>query len=514
MIRQLEVDGVPTLLAPAAGPVRAGLVFRVGVADETLARRGVTHLLEHLALAPLGLLDHDANGMTEALFSSFVVRGGPEEVVAFLNTVCGNLCEPPTDRIDVEREILGVEESGRPRGSLGRLPLWRHGARDHGLVSYPEYGLPGITGDDVREWAASRFTRGNAVLFLTGDEVPRGLRLPLPEGERRPVPTPSSALPHTPAYFSDGAGLVALDAVVARRAAAVVYAGVLERELFRALRQEEGLSYQVATGYQPLGDATASLRAFADSSPDRQDALLGGFVDTLATLRVGRIARADRDVAVARRLEALAHPEADADRLPQCARDLLTGAPVRDLDELRAELAAVTVDDLREVAREAAASALLLVPAGLRADWAGFSAAPTFSEDSVEGKAHQGRDDHSQLIVGDDGVTVADGEAVATVRYADCAALLVWPDGARRLIGHDGIVVHVEPNLFEPVPDLAVVDQAVAADRHVTLPARPDDAIPPPPPEVGRLSRMVRSVRETGNTVTAWLSATLLDPGR
>lgn len=514
MIRQLEVDGVPTLLAPAAGPVRAGLVFRVGVADETLARRGVTHLLEHLALAPFGLLDHDANGTTEALFSSFVVRGGPEEVVAFLHTVCGNLCDPPTDRLDMEREILAVEESGRPRGGLGRMPLWRHGARDHGLVSYPEYGLPGITGDDLREWATSRFTRGNAVLFLTGDEVPRGLRLPLPEGERRPVPPPSSALPHTPAYFSDGAGLVALDAVVRRRAAAVVYASVLERELYRTLRQEEGLSYQVAAGYQPLGDGTASLRVLANSSPDRQDALLGGFVDTLATLRVGRIASTDRDVAVARRVDALAHPEADADRLPQCARDLLTGAPLRDLDELRAEFVAVTVDDLRDVAREAAASALLLVPAGLRADWAGFTAAPTFSDDSVEGTIHQGRSDDSQLIVGADGVTGVDGENLVTVRYADCAALLLWPDGARRLIGHDSIVVHVEPNLFEPVPDLAVVDRAVPADRHVTMPARPDDAIPPPPPELGRLTRVVRSAREAGNTVTAWLSATLLDPER
>ncbi|MGW5670737.1 M16 family metallopeptidase [Micromonospora sp. NPDC003776] len=514
MIRQLAVDGVPTLLAPAAGPIRAGLVFRVGIADESLARRGVTHLLEHLALAPLGLLDHDANGTTESLFSSFVVRGGPEEVVSFLHTVCRNLSEPPTDRLEVEREILRVEENGRPRGGLGRLPLWRHGARDHGLVSYPEYGLPGLTGDEVREWAASRFTRGNAVLFLTGDEVPPGLRLPLPEGERRPVPTPSSALPQTPAYFSDGVGLVALDAVVKRRAAAVVYASVLERELFRSLRQEEGLSYQVAAGYQPRGDGRATLRAFADSSPDKQDALLGAFVDTLAALRVGRIASADRDTAVARRVEALAHPETDADRLPQCARDLLTGAPVHDLDELRAELAAVTVDDLREVAGEAATSALLLVPDGLRADWAGFTAAPTSSEDSVEGATHQERESDAQLIIGPDGVTGVSGDALATVRYVDCAALFVWPDGARRLIGEDGMVVHIEPNLFEPLPDLAVVDRAVPADRHVAMPARHSDAIPPPPPQVGRLTRMVRSAREAGNTVTAWLSATLLDPGR
>ena len=48
MIRETEVDGVPTLLAPRNGPLAAGLTFRVGQADETLATAGITHLLEHL----------------------------------------------------------------------------------------------------------------------------------------------------------------------------------------------------------------------------------------------------------------------------------------------------------------------------------------------------------------------------------------------------------------------------------------------------------------------------------
>ncbi|MEU4480650.1 insulinase family protein [Micromonospora sp. NPDC023966] len=511
MIRQFDVDGVPTLLAPAPGPVRAGLVFRVGVADETLARRGVTHLLEHLALAPLGPLDHDANGMTDALFTSFVIRGGPAEVTTFLATVCRHLHQPPPGALAIEREILRVEQRGRGHDEL---PLWRHGARDHGLVSYPEYGVPGLTEDDLREWAARWFTRQNAALFVTGDDLPAGLRLDLPDGARQPLPAPSSALPETPAYFAAGAGLVALDAVVRRRAAGAVYAGVLERELFRSLRQEDGLSYLVTAGYQPRYDGTATVRAMADALPDKQDAVLGGVIDVLATLRVGRITPADRDVVVTRHREALSAPHTDADRLPGCARDLLTGQPVRDLDEVRAELDAVTVDDLRDVAGEVAASALLIVPQGHTADWAGFSAAPTTSEEAVEGKAHQGTDGETELTIGADGITATYGEAVSTVRYAECAALLVWPDGARRLIGEDGIAVHVEPNLFVPTPDLAVADAALPPERHVLMPARRAEQIPPPPPVVGRLTRIRRSVREATNTAGAWLSATLLDPGR
>ena len=45
-----EVDGVRTIWAEVPGPLRAGLVLRMGAADETLARRGAGHLLEHLAL--------------------------------------------------------------------------------------------------------------------------------------------------------------------------------------------------------------------------------------------------------------------------------------------------------------------------------------------------------------------------------------------------------------------------------------------------------------------------------
>ncbi|MFB6956442.1 hypothetical protein ACFCYB_05240 [Streptomyces sp. NPDC056309] len=37
-VHRTETDGIPTLFAQADGPMRAGLAFRVGVADETLAR--------------------------------------------------------------------------------------------------------------------------------------------------------------------------------------------------------------------------------------------------------------------------------------------------------------------------------------------------------------------------------------------------------------------------------------------------------------------------------------------
>jgi hypothetical protein len=57
-VQRTTVAGVPAWWAPADGPVTATLMFRTGHADETLANAGITHLVEHLALFPLGRCDY------------------------------------------------------------------------------------------------------------------------------------------------------------------------------------------------------------------------------------------------------------------------------------------------------------------------------------------------------------------------------------------------------------------------------------------------------------------------
>ncbi|MFJ5531530.1 insulinase family protein [Streptomyces sp. NPDC093261] len=475
-IHPTEVDGIPTLFAYGTGPVRAGLVFRVGVADETLGRAGVTHLVEHLALHRQGLADYHFNGATKAAFTHFHVEGAEHEVVAYLQGVCASLADLPMERLETEKEILRTEESRR---DVGQLPLWRYGAQGHGLVSYPEWGVRGLGPEDVREWARTWFTRGNAALWVAGERLPAGLSLGLPAGGRRPMPAVTSALPATPAYFSDGKGGVLLDAVVKDTTAARLYAGVLERELSRALRQEGGYSYTAATDYASRRDGFALVTAFADALPAKQDAVLGGFVDVLAALQVGRIGQADLEAVRTRVDGGLTAPDAAVRRLPGAAEDLLAGRPVRSIDELRSELWAVTPGHLHTVALEAAGTALLQVPAGHSADWAGYKEAPTSSPYAVTGRRFASvRGDGTALVVGDDGISLTarakDGaEEAVTVHYRACAAMLSWPDGGRRLVGTDGLVIEVEPGLYGvDAHTMAAVDAAVPPHAVVWLPAR------------------------------------------
>ncbi|MET8134006.1 insulinase family protein [Streptomyces sp. NPDC006290] len=479
-IHHTEIAGIPTLFAYATGPMRAGLVFRVGVADETLAGAGITHLVEHLALYRQGLADYHFNGATKAAFTHFHVEGAEHEVVAYLDGLCTSLLDLPMERLETEKEILRTEEARR---EVGQLPLWRYGAQGYGLTSYPEWGVRQLRPDDVRRWAGTWFTRDNAVLWVAGERLPAGLSLKLPGGERRPMPAVTSALPTDPAYFSDGQGGVLLDAVVADTTAARMYAGVLERELSRSLRQEGGYSYTAATDYTSRRDGFATVTAFADALPAKQDAALGGFVDVLAGLQVGRITQADLDAVRGRSDATLTAPDAAVRRLPGAAEDLLAHRPPRALDELRAELWAVTPQQVHAVALEAAGTALLQVPSGHSADWAGYTAAPTNSSYAVTGKRFEAvRKDRTALIVGGEGVSLTAGGEAATVLYRDCAALLTWPDGGRRLIGTDGLCVEVEPGAYGiDAHTMATIDAAVPPGTVVRLPPRqrrPERAAP------------------------------------
>ncbi|MEV0128801.1 insulinase family protein [Dactylosporangium sp. NPDC050688] len=480
-----EVDGVPVLLAPAPGPLRAGLMFRVGVADETAATVGVTHLVEHLALHRLGVADYHYNGLTTATTTQFVTQGSPEAVVSFLHGVCAGLRALPVDRLPVERKLIGSEEAGRGGAANLSMPFWRHGARDYGLISLPPYGIHTLGAEQVAEWAATRFTRGNAVLWLTGTDVPAGLRLELPDGPRHPLPAASSALPLQPAAFPGGASVLVLDALVPRTAAATVYTRALERALFRELRQERGLSYTTATDYSTDGRPTAVVTAVADTRDGDEAAVVEHFAAQLRRLRDTDLDPGELDAVRALALEAVRDPEADARTLPRRATDLLCGFAGRTAAETTDELERVTTADVRDVGRAVHGSALLMLPRGVDMPPAGFEAAPQLSRFSVTGRRFRSRvDPDVALVHAADGVSLSAPPGPLTVLYADCVALLRWPDGARRLLGADGVAVHIEPSFFPlPAQVTAAIEAAVPPGLVVDMPARDPDGIP-------RLSRI------------------------
>ncbi|MFE1298655.1 M16 family metallopeptidase [Streptomyces sp. NPDC058731] len=508
LVSHTTTQGIPTLYAPRTGEITAGLFFRVGRADETLATAGITHLVEHLALHRLGLSDLHYNGATANTYTLFHVTGSEEEVVTYLNTVCAALRDLPLERLETEREILRTEAAGRGGGHNSQLPLWRYGAQGYGLSSYNELGTWSLTADQVRAWAETRFTRDNAVLWITSDHVPEGLDLTLPAGTRIPAPPATSALPVTPAYIHGDDGHVVFTAVVPRTTPAALFAEILGRALFHDLRQEGGYSYTAEADYTPRDAGFATLTAYADALPQKQDAVVGGFVDVLARLRAGRIEEAELASARAKYLKMYDTPDLGAATLPSYALSLLLGHPILSPDRHRAELEAVTVADLREVARQAWADGLLQVP-GRGADWAGFTLAPQFSAAAVEGTRHPSlSDDRVTLVIGAEGVTLLTPGGPVTVRYDATAAMTTRPDGARSLTGLDGFAVTVEPTLYEGVTAdrIAVIDAAVPPAVVVPMPARDPAQIPQPRTR----ERPARPTRKASAAAWGWTALVAL----
>ena len=477
-----EVDGIPALMAPRVGrQVSAGLFFRVGAADETLATRGITHLVEHLALHRHGTTDLHYNGATADTFTHFHVEGSREHVVEYLNGVCSALADLPVDRLETEKEILRTEERGRGTGPAPQLPLWRYGAQGYGLSSYNELGLSNLDAGSVRGWARTHFTRENAVLWITDDEVPPGLDLSLPRGRRNPAPAVTSALPTTPAWFPAAEASLVMEAVVPRSTAARVFAQVLSRALWADLRQNHGYSYTAAADYRPRDADDAVVVAMADCLPEKREAAIGAFVDVLARLRFGTITDTELASAKETARRSLDEPNFASLALPAYAVDLLLGRERASLEELEAEIDAVTATDLRTMAEAVHASALVQVPA-LGLDWAGFARAPEYSPLVVEGAEFGSRDPEAGvLVVGQHGVSLRGREGGVTVLFRDVVAVLAYPDGGRRLIGRDGFSVGVEPTLH-PVDatHLRLVEGRVPPELVVPMPPRDPERMPRP----------------------------------
>ncbi|WIM98349.1 insulinase family protein [Actinoplanes oblitus] len=492
MIEQLTVDRVPVLFTRTAGPIRAGLVFRVGVADETAAQRGVTRLVERLVRQRARC---DAETGTE--YVSFHASGSTD----FLAEVCAALRDLPVAGLAAETAAMRSEAAGQPAPLTGAMPLWRYGARGHGLPALPEWGLGTLTADHLRSWASTRFTRQNAVLWIAGDEVPAGLRLNLPDGARWPAPVPWAGLPVTPAWFAGGADGLAWDTVVPDDATGRILTELLERRL------ERDLAARPQVAYQARADGTALLTVAA-STGGPGDALLGGFLDGLAGLRFGHLTADDVAAAATAWSERVRAGEGDGSWVAGQARRVLAGLPVVQAGDAVAAGQAVGTGDVAAGFARALAGGLLMTPAGSDAGWASYALAPASSAVVVDGAelTMPGRPGH-RLVLGESGVSMVDQGTVLTVRFADCVALLRWPDGGRRVVGADGISVDVEPALY-PAGESAVawVDSRVPGGTHVPLPARDAADIPRPPARpaaaevlrarAGRILRRLRDLRK------------------
>lgn len=467
------IDGVPVFVAEGPAPTTAGLVFGVGRADETFVRGGLTHLVEHLAMAAVGRTPYESNASVDLTRTEFTASGTPDQVRDFLDRVCRALRDLPVDRLRVEADVLRTEGGAAAPPAVGSLLSERYGLVGPGLAGVREPALTSLTAEDVREWVRTRFTRQNAALWVSGP-LPQGLALPLEDGAppaRRPL---WRAEVTTPGWLeSPAAGVVAIGAELPPGIAGSVTLELLRSRVEDELRHRRGVAYAVAADRLPLDADTRFGVVVTDVRPGQED--------LVAAVLWREVQRLADDGPTTEELERertalgslLDDPRNRTDEVVSHAEARVTGMPAYDADDLRRELAALTTAEIRETAARLRDGALLGVPEPLDPAPPGLTRVPMWSAEAVQGRVFQRRrltgvPKGTTLVVGDDGVSAVLEQGTITVRWADAVGLVRQGPGEFQLLGRDGFTVPLsESDWRDGEEALALVRAAVPAELQV-----------------------------------------------
>jgi zinc protease len=469
-IERTNIDGVPVLWSEAPGLVTTALQFRVGRADERASEAGITHVVEHLAMVPLGQPRYDHNAFVEPVRTVFFATGTERDLVGFFETVGTTLQALPLDRLDMERAILKRESEGRGSSIVEAHRHYRFGLTAHGLAAQPEFGLGTVSAERISAWAGTAFGARNAGAWMTAPP-PAGLRFPLVEGGRvePQPPEPHREIPW-PAHLAPDVPGVGLGFLLPRTRGAGTFVSILHRRLRQRLRLDRGLVYDVVADYEPLDSAFAVAVAGAECGPEHTQQVADLVIGELDALARGEATAEELAEELADLERDLADPLAVAGLLDMMVRDELLGMPERSPADRHEEQRATSPEDIAARASEARASALLLADIDPRP--LGFSAYPLTSDRPVAGREVKpflsvlGLGPKIRLFIGPDGVSLrAKDGTVATVLYADCVVLERPADDELVMWGREGARVYV-PEAFWRSGDqvIAEIEAALPSD--------------------------------------------------
>lgn len=435
------MSGLPVYWAEGC-EFAAGLMFRVGRADEPLPLRGITHLLEHLLQRAVYPEDREVDGTVTAQHMIFEWQGERVQVLERLCALCAAIRAPFASRLTDEFRVMDIE--GDTRSFAARLLRERFGAAGFGAAGFRQYALGWVGEVQLRAWADAYLTSGNAGIWMTG-EPPARLELGLPAGPRVATPAtdviPGMRLPAQRWFDDDG---VAVSLTGARSVALFCAVEVAGARAQTRLRYELALTYAVQDRYEPLDSVTAHAYVQADCHEedagrvrDELLAVLDGVARDGPT--AGELKRAQTDW-----LEHLA-PDVAADRLQHRVHDELLGVPYRSDGELRREVASMTPATVAAALAASLPTLMILAPRRLAAP-PGFDDYDERSPDPVAGTTFASSEEGSsvRLILGPEGVSSVGDEDPVTIRFADMCAAFTSDPRSVELISRDGLWLDVD----------------------------------------------------------------------
>ena len=502
VVKRRMKGAVPVFVADVPAPARCALMFRVGRRDETIRNGGVTHLVEHLALFPLGDQPYEYNGFVDAHRTVFHAAGRPEECVDFLAALTASLADLPLHRLEHEHRVLSAEGAGHGSGLVGALATYRFGPRGLGLLGYPQLGAPSLTGRQVDDWRAAHFTAGNAAIVVSGVPV-ESLRLTLPKGERQPTVVTPPIETELPAWFTAPGDAIGVSMVVRRGPALAAALRILEKRLQKRLRTEMAIVYYAGVSLEHLDADWTHAVVACDPVPDHATDAFTALQEELAHLAADGPDDAELEADRLVVYRGWEDPHAGYGYADLLALDELFGAERKTPAALAKGVRSVSSRDAAEALLDATKSALWALPCHVEPPSNVRRVSPS-SERRLEGRrlapTRLGIETHrpeERLVVAESGVGIDGGEWHVHVDYARCAGALAWSDGVRVLYGDDGFAVRLLPWQWEGGEQVvaqvdAGLDPALVVDMGEG--SGPPPAPPPPPPAFSSRRRLVHRI--------------------
>lgn len=372
MISSSVIDGVPVRWTEQPGRFAAALIFRCGVRDETFATAGISHLVEHLAFAAIPVPDHEFNGEVALGITEFTFEGTPEEVAESLTAVCESLADLAAGRVKEallarERAVLEAEGTTSPvPPEVADALSHQYGLAGPGLAGVETTYLDQLSAADVSKHAAEYFTRGNAILVCSA-APPAGLRLPLPEGPRKPLRQADRVNDPEPAEYAHGSKKAVLSfRIPGERDASTAIAPLvyqsLERRIHDGLRRREGLVYG-AQCFDLIADEHGMLMVtIIDAAPHKAAKAVRRIIDELRSLRDTGVTPDEVRRCANRFASDLAEPGAEQDGAYQSAVAELCGLPPRLLADYAAALETYTPTQSADLLAELESTLLVGLP--------------------------------------------------------------------------------------------------------------------------------------------------------
>ncbi len=470
---------IPTFWVPSETISAAGLVFNVGRGFETAASSGVTHLVRHIALVESGLDPHGPFDPFGHDVTGFSFVGEPHVLMNAISSVSLAMSVLPVEGLEHARDAIVSEAQAWRPNAIDQLMRMRHGIQGPGSTSIEEYGVRKVGEKQLAAWASRYMHRDNAAIWMVGPE-PLQFRTRLIHGVKPLPPSPPLPIP-TPGSIYGSAGEVCLSVLVPRDITSEALAHIAEHRAYEELVTKRGISDTVIFSAERRTQWISEVVGYATAAEGRDDEVARVMLWAIDSVAQQPATPAELDAFRGNACAMYFNHGDPASFALANAVGLVTKTPVLDWPTQYRALATLDAQAVAATAADGMNTLLIVASRDARVLSERFTYVGGWAATDIQGAQMkpiavqgEGKPDRS-LIFGPKGLTLREGDRVATVRFEDCTLMLRDDAGYRELLASSGGRAVILAHAWEHGEKLTqIIDKEIPNERTIIIDDKTD----------------------------------------